>query len=44
VGGGAPPEFMSTHPSSSTRMSDLQSHMSQALQLYKAAPEKPNCK
>lgn len=34
-GGQEPPEFLSTHPSSSTRISNLQEHMPEALQYYK---------
>jgi len=34
---GQPPEFLSTHPSHSTRISDLQLHMSSAMQLYQRA-------
>ena len=33
--GQAPPEFMSTHPSDQTRISDLQKHMPEALKYYK---------
>jgi len=43
---GAPPEFMSTHPSSDTRTEDLISNMPQALVLYntaKAQGKSPNC-
>lgn len=45
--GGSPPEFLSTHPSSSTRISNLQSHMEPAIAWYKeatAAGRAPNCK
>jgi predicted Zn-dependent protease len=34
-GGAAPPEFMSTHPSDETRMSNLQKHLPEALTYYK---------
>ena len=34
---GQPPEFLSTHPSHSTRISDLQAQMSNAMQLYERA-------
>jgi len=47
AGGGAPPEFMSTHPASSTRIDNLLSHMAPALATYNAARakgKKPNCK
>ncbi|MDA0193837.1 MAG: M48 family metallopeptidase [Bacteroidetes bacterium] len=33
-GGGAPPEFMSTHPSHDTRISDLNKWMAEALKYY----------
>ena len=32
---GAPPEFLSTHPSDQTRIEDLKKHMSKAMQYYK---------
>lgn len=35
AGGQAPPEFLSTHPSSSTRVKQLNKWMSEALQYYK---------
>lgn len=35
AGGQAPPEFLSTHPSSSTRVKQLNGWMSEALQYYK---------
>lgn len=38
-GSGAPPEFLSTHPGSATRIEDLQRWMPEALQLYQAAPQ-----
>lgn len=34
-GGGAPPEFMSTHPSDETRVRQLNEHMPEALKYYK---------
>jgi predicted Zn-dependent protease len=37
AGGGAPPEFMSTHPSSSTRMSALQAAIPKVMPLYQQA-------
>ena len=46
-GGGAPPEFMSTHPAGSTRIDNLLSHMSDALRTYndaRAKGNKPSCK
>ena len=36
-GGNAPPEFMSTHPSHDTRISDLNKNMPKALEYYRAA-------
>jgi predicted Zn-dependent protease len=33
-GGGAPPEFMSTHPSHDTRIADLKKLMPEALKYY----------
>jgi predicted Zn-dependent protease len=35
AGGQAPPEFLSTHPSSGTRVNDLQQFMPEALTYYK---------
>lgn len=46
VGGGQPPEFLSTHPSSTTRINNLQNRMPQALQLFQqaqSAGRRPNC-
>ena len=43
---GQPPEFLSTHPSHETRISDLQALMPEMQQIYKqarAAGYKPNC-
>ncbi len=37
--GGAPPEFMSTHPSHETRIVDLQGWMPEALTIYQRAPK-----
>ena len=45
--GGQAPEFLSTHPSSATRINDLNARMSRALGLYNQAQaqnRKPNCK
>lgn len=45
-GGSGPPEFMSTHPSHSTRIGDLQERQSHANQLYQnaiASGINPNC-
>ncbi|MEE8165670.1 MAG: M48 family metallopeptidase [Myxococcota bacterium] len=46
-GSQAPPEFMSTHPSHSTRIGRLKAHMGRALPLYQqaqAAGRRPNCR
>lgn len=46
MGGGKPPEIMSTHPSDETRMADLNGRMKSALNLYVAAlgqGRKPKC-
>ncbi|CAD5106864.1 M48 family metallopeptidase [Zestomonas carbonaria] len=37
AGGGAPPEFLSTHPSSSTRMSNLQAAIPKVMPFYQQA-------
>jgi predicted Zn-dependent protease len=45
--GAQPPEFLSTHPSSSTRINDLNQRMSRALDVYRKAQaqnRKPNCR
>ena len=34
-GGGAPPEFLSTHPSDATRIADIKKHLPEALSYYK---------
>jgi predicted Zn-dependent protease len=47
AGGGQPPEFLSTHPSGSTRISGLNQHMQVALQLQSRARQqgkRPACK
>jgi len=36
---GAPPEFMSTHPSHETRISDLKGWMPEAMAIYEGAPK-----
>lgn len=44
--GGAPPEFLSTHPADSTRIEGLQAHMPDALKLYqqaRASGRSPQC-
>ncbi len=38
--GGAPPAFLSDHPSSSSRISDLKSRLAQVLPLYERLPQK----
>ena len=46
AGGSDPPEFLSTHPSHSTRINDLQNAMNNALPLYQQAQvsgRRPNC-
>ena len=37
--GGGQPEFLSTHPSSSNRIAELQAHMPKVIPLYEAAPK-----
>jgi predicted Zn-dependent protease len=37
---GAPPEFLSTHPSDQTRIDDLKKHMGKAMQYYNKAKKK----
>ncbi|HET8702086.1 MAG TPA: M48 family metallopeptidase, partial [Nitrococcus sp.] len=37
AGGKQPPQFLSTHPSPSTRIADLRAHLPQAMQLYQQA-------
>lgn len=41
--GKAPPEWASTHPSSETRISQLNANMNSALKTYQAAETKPEC-
>lgn len=46
TGGDAPPEFLSTHPSHETRISNLQAHIPESLLKYEkaqAAGKKPTC-
>jgi len=46
AGGARPPELLSTHPSSESRMRDLQTRMPEALQLYeaeRAQGRRPRC-
>jgi predicted Zn-dependent protease len=47
AGGKQPPEFLSTHPSHSTRITDLKAHMQAALRLQqqaRARGRRPDCK
>jgi predicted Zn-dependent protease len=47
AGGGAPPEFLSTHPAGGTRIDNLLSQMADALRSYndaRAKGKKPSCK
>lgn len=47
AGGGAPPEFLSTHPASSTRIDNLLSKMAGALHTYndaRAKGNRPDCR
>lgn len=41
VGGGQPPEFLSTHPSHGTRIKQLRQWLPEALTLYEHAPKAP---
>lgn len=41
--GQRPPEFLSTHPSEQTRISDLQANMGQAEALYQQTVQRPQC-
>lgn len=46
AGGAKPPEFMSTHPSDTHRINNLQAHLPEALRLYQQAQAKgirPTC-
>ena len=36
---GAPPQFLSTHPSSATRIQDIQANLSKVMPLYDRAPK-----
>jgi predicted Zn-dependent protease len=40
-GGGAPSEFMSTHPSHETRIEQLKKWMPEAMAIYQAKPSSP---
>jgi hypothetical protein len=37
--GGAPPEFLSTHPAHDTRIADLTKWMPEAMSVYEKAPK-----
>lgn len=39
AGGGAPPEFLSTHPGGPTRIKNIKSKMKEAIALYQKAPQ-----
>ncbi len=41
---GAPPEFLSTHPSSDTRIERLNENMASAVVLYQQSGKRPQCK
>lgn len=46
AGGAAPPEFLSTHPATETRIADLQGRMEHAMRLYQQARDagkRPDC-
>jgi predicted Zn-dependent protease len=46
AGGGEPPEFLSTHPSSASRIEELQSQLAKSQPLYeqaRAAGHRPSC-
>nr|VFK15426.1 MAG: Peptidase family M48 [Candidatus Kentron sp. LPFa]VFK31356.1 MAG: Peptidase family M48 [Candidatus Kentron sp. LPFa] len=43
LSGGAPPEFLSTHPSSKTRIRDLRKAIPIVMPRYRAVRHKPNC-
>jgi predicted Zn-dependent protease len=47
IGGAAPPEWMSTHPSSDTRISSLNAELARAVPIYESARaqgKRPNCR
>lgn len=47
AGGGSPPEFLSTHPGTDSRIRDLNAKMDRALKIYQqaqASGKRPNCR
>ncbi len=44
LGGAQQPQFMSTHPSNSTRIEALQAKMGPALETYRKSNRRPNCR
>jgi predicted Zn-dependent protease len=40
---GAPPEFLSTHPSNETRIKGLSKHLAKSQPMYKQSKQTPNC-
>ncbi len=44
AGGSAPPEFLSTHPSSKSRIKDLEKRAQKHMAAFEAVPQKPQCK
>jgi predicted Zn-dependent protease len=40
---GAPPEFLSTHPSNQTRIQDLSQHLKKSDPMFKKSTQKPTC-
>ena len=43
LGGGQPPEFMSTHPSNETRINKLSEHLTVSQPLYLSQTKRPKC-
>lgn len=43
AGGDGPPQFLSTHPSNESRIEGLESHMDEAMALYREAAHHPQC-
>jgi predicted Zn-dependent protease len=44
MAGGAPPAWMSDHPSNDARIQQLQDHMNEAVSMYNASGRRPNCR